>query len=241
MLELAKTYDNCPSGKPVLTVVFIHGIADAWARFEKPLGYLTELKKLANVRFVAFDLLGSGKSLKSDELNYDLKEQTEALYNSIKKLDLKTPLVLVGHSMGCLISATLASKHKDLVKELILVSPPIYTLKDFDSPKFAAGQEGFKQVIFLKYPALKNDKVFENELKLIVSNKNNYKTLAGLNIPTTIIYGIADKIIAAYNIPGLIKENPNITAIKTASAHGVSQDKYIEIGEILERVLDETI
>lgn len=241
MLELYKTYDFCPSDKPTLTVVFVHGIADDWTRFKKPFEYLTGLKKLANIRFVAYDLLGSGKSLKSDDLKYDLKEQTEALLNSIKKLDIDTPLVLVGHSMGCLISANLAHKNKNLVRELILVSPPVYTLKDFDSPKFVAGIEGFKALMILKDPKYKNDRAFENELKLIVSSKKNYATLASLSEPTTIIYGIADKIIASYNIPGLVKENPNIRAIKTTSAHGVSQDKYIEIGEILERILNETI
>ena len=241
MLELTKTYDVCPSKKPALTAVFVHGIADDWTRFEKAFSYLTGLKKLENVRFVAFDLLGSGKSMKSDDLNYDLKEQTEALLNSIKKINIDTPLVLVGHSMGCLISANLAHHNKDLVKELILVSPPVYTLKDFESPKFVAGIEGFKALIVMKNPKYKNDRAFDNELKLIVSSKQNYKTLASLTQPTTIIYGIADKIIAAYNIPGLVKENPNISAIKTMSAHGVSQDKYIEIGEVLERILDEAI
>lgn len=241
MLELVKTYDNCPSGEPALTAVFVHGIADDWTRFVKPFEYLTGLKKLQNVRFVAFDLLGSGKSLKSDELKYDLKEQTEALLNSISKLNITTPLVLVGHSMGCLISANLAHKNKNLVKELILVSPPVYTLKDFESPKFVAGIEGFKGLMIMKNPKYKNDRAFDNELKLIVSNKQNYATLASLKEPTTIIYGMADKIIASYNIPGLLKDNPNIKAIKTTSAHGVSQDKYIEIGEVLERILDETI
>lgn len=240
-LGLAKTYDSCPSGEPKLTVVFIHGIADNWSRFEKPIAYFESVPSLKDIRFVAFDLLGSGKSLKSDKLNYDFKDQLTALENSINDLKVNTPLVLVGHSMGCLISARFADSHKKIVKELILISPPIYTLKDFDSPKFVAGLDGFKTLVILKNPAYKNDRAFENELSLIVANKKNYEVFKRLTKPTTIIYGLADKIIASYNIPGLLKENPKISAIKTSGAHGVGRDKYIKVVGILERILSETV
>lgn len=239
--KLAKTHDFCPSGEPKITVVFIHGIADDSSRFNKALDYLEGTTSLKDVRFVAFDLLGSGKSPKSDKLKYDLHDQLEALENSLESLKVKTPLVLVGHSMGCLISARFADLHKRMVKELILISPPVYTLKDFESPKFAVGMEGFKMAIYAKKPALKNDKVFENELTLIVQNKKNYEVLKRLTRKTTIIYGIADKIIASYNIPKLVKENPKISAIKTPGAHGVGNDKYAKIVPILERILNEAV
>lgn len=241
MLKLAKTYDNCPSKKPTLTVVFVHGIADDSSRFKKPIEYLEGTTSLKNIRFVCFDLLGSGKSMKSDKLNYDFKDQLEALSNSIEALKIDTPLVLVGHSMGCLISARFADTHKRMVKELILISPPVFTPKDFDTPKFVAGQEGFRKLMILKFPALKNDKAFAVEMEKIVGNKKNYDVFLRLTKPTTIIYGIADKIIASYNIPGLLKANPRITAIRTPGAHGVSHDKYIKMTPILERLANETI
>lgn len=240
-LKLAKTHDFCPSGKPKLTVVFIHGIADDSSRFIKPIKYLEGTTSLKDIRFVSFDLLGSGKSLKSDKLNYDFKDQLEALKNSLDDLKINTPLVLVGHSMGCLISSRLTDEHRRMVKELILISPPVFTLKDFESPKFAIEQEGFKKIILLKFPELKKDKVFENELTKIVNNKKNYEILKRLTRPTTIIYGVADKIIASYNIPGLLKANPKITAIKTPGAHGVGHDKYPKLVPILERILNEVI
>lgn len=240
-LKLAKTHDFCPSNNPKLTVVFLHGIADDSNRFNKTLSYLEGTTSLRDIRFVTFDLLGVGKSPKSDKLKYDFKEQLEALENAILDLKLSTPLVLVGHSMGCLISARFADSHKRMVKELILISPPIYTLKDFDSPKFAVGMEGFKVAVYAKNPKLRNDRVFENELNLMVQNKKNYEIFRRLTRKTTIIYGVADKIIASYNIPGLIKENPKISAIKTPGAHGVGNDKYSKLTPILERVLNEII
>lgn len=240
-LKLAKTHDKCISGEPLLTVVFIHGIADDSSRFKKPLEYLEGTTSLKNIRFVSFDLLGSGKSTCSDKLNYDFKEQLEALKNSIEALKLKTPMVLVGHSMGCLISSRFADSHRRMVKELVLISPPVYRPEEFDSPKFIAGKEGFRQLMILKDSKYRKDKAFNNELEKIVFNKHNYDVYKRLSQPTTIIYGAADQIIAGHNIPGLAKINPKITAIKTPGTHGIGHDKYPKMVPILERILNEAI
>lgn len=236
-LKLAKTHDFCASRNPKLTVVFIHGIAGDSSSFKSAIDYLEGTTSLKDTRFVAFDLLGSGKSLRSDKLNYDFKDQLEALDNSIEELKLDTPMVLVGHSMGCLISARYTDLHKRKVKELILVSPPIYRPEDFDNPAFMAGQDIFKQTVFRKAPMLKDDKAFNNEMEKIVLNPKNYEVFCRLTRPTTIIFGLGDQIIASFNIPGLLRKNPKITAIETPGTHSVSHDKYIKILPILERLL----
>lgn len=241
MLKLTKTYDNCISKNPRLTVVCVHGIADDSSRFIKPLEYLEGTTSLKDIRFVRFDLLGSGKSTKSDKLKYDYKEQIEGLYNAIEALKIKTPLVLMGHSMGCLISSRFANEHKKMVKELILISPPVFRPEEFESPKFIAGKEGFKKLMILKNPIYKDDKAFNNELDSIVFNKRNYNIYLNITKPTTIIYGAADQIIAGYNIPKLLKENPKISAIKTPGTHGIGHDKYTKLVPVLERVLNETL
>ncbi|MBQ8984997.1 alpha/beta fold hydrolase [Candidatus Saccharibacteria bacterium] len=241
-LTLAKTYDKVAADKPVLTVIFIHGIADDSSRWVRPIERLREEHKLDAVRFVTFDLLGSGKSLTDDEnLNYDFKDQLEALDNSIEALDIDTPIVLVGHSMGCLISARYASQHKNKIRELILISPPVYTKKDFESPKFEPSMDGFKALMVVKNPIYKDQKAFNNELMQIVSNRTNYDILEKLVEPTTIIYGAADKIIAGYNIPGLLKANSNILAFKTPGAHGIGHEKCDKLVATLKRIVNETL
>ena len=240
-LKLAKTYDFCPSKNPRLTVVMVHGIASDSQTFKSATSYLTGTTSLKDIRFITFDLLGSGKSMKSDKLEYNFSEQLEALDNSIKGLKLKTPLVLVGHSMGCLISARYADLHRRKVKELILISPPIYRPEDFENPIFRAGQENFKTIVIQKDPSLKNDKAFHSELKNMVFNKNNYAVFLRLTRPTTLIYGLADQIIASFNIPKLLRENPKITAIQTPGTHGVAKDKYTKMVAVLERILNEII
>ncbi len=240
-LKLAKTHDFCPSGNPKLTAVFVHGIADDSSRFKKPISYLEGTTSLKDVRFVSFDLLGSGESSKSSKLNFDFKDQLTALENSLADLKIDAPLVLIGHSMGCLISTRFTDSHRRMVKELVLISPPVYRPEDFEKKQFTAGLEGFRKLMEIKNPIYKTDKAFDAEMKYIVSNKKNYEIYARLTRPTTIIYGMADKIIASFNIPGLLKENPKITAIKTPGAHGVGNDKYSKLVGILERILNEAI
>ena len=238
-LILKKTHDFSAVKKPKLTVVFIHGIASDSTTWNHALDYLEGTMSLREVRFVTFDLLGSGESLKSDELNYDYAEQIEALHNAILKLKISTPLVLVGHSLGTFIVTKYADTYKKSVRELVLISPPIYTLDDLENPKFAAGIEAFKDMVSLKNRGILKEKAFNNSMEKIVLNKKNYKTLAEIKTPTVLIYGEMDTLIGAYNIPRIFKENPKyITAVQTIGRHGVSRDKYNKIREVLEEVLN---
>ena len=236
-LELYKAHDFCASGAPKLTVVMVHGIASEAKSFNGLLKYLEGTRSMQDVRFVAFDLLGAGQSYRSDKLDYDYKDQLEALHNSIGKLELNTPVVLVGHSMGTLIVTRYADKHKRGVKELVLISPPIYRPEDFENPLFVRGLEDFKKAVALKNRAFLKDKAFNNEMELIVGNRKNYEVLARASKPVTLIYGELDQIIAPFNIPGILKANPNITAIKTVGRHRVTPDKYSKVLKALEQTL----
>lgn len=235
---LTKTYDKVKADAPALTVVLIHGIASDSRDYAKALEYLEKDDSLSNVRFVTFDLLGSGKSLSDDgKLNYDYKDQTNALKNAIKDLDIKTPLVLVGHSLGTFIVTRFASLYPEMVDELVLLSPPIFTRQDFDNPALMAGIEAFKQLVGAKNPDILKKKSFINSMEKIVLDKENYDVLSGLDIPTTLIYGKDDQLIASFNIPGLLKKRDNISAIQTDGRHGITHDKYEELAKILKESL----
>lgn len=239
-LILKKTHDFSAVKKPKMVVVFIHGIAADSSSFTRAIQYLEGTKSLQEARFVAFDLLGAGGSQHSDDLNYDYKEQLEALHNSIEKLRIgDVPLVLVGHSMGTMIVTRYADTYKKSVDELILISPPVYTEKDLDNPAFAAGMKLFQEAVAVKNRKILEEKSFKNSISKIVLNRRNYKVLSGLKTPAVLIYGNLDQFIAAYNIPGVLKANPKyLTAIKTEGRHGVSRDKYTKMVGILEEVLN---
>ena len=238
-LTLKKTHDKCVSGKPALTVVMIHGIAADSSSFNNALAYLEGTTSMRNVRFVTFDLLGWGQSKKSEKLNYDYHDQLEALYNSIEKLRLTTPLVLVGHSMGTFIVTRYADTYKKTVKQLILISPPVYTTKDMASPLFTNAMDMFKNKLSENNRNVVTSRSFINSMKNIVLNKRNYSVLEKIKTPTVLIWGELDAIIASFNIPNLLKENPKyLSAIQTPSAHSVSKDKYSKLVPILEKLLN---
>lgn len=240
-LFLEKTYDKCVSGKPRLTVVMIHGIAsNSTSTYPKLLKHLEKVGELKDVRFVTFDLLGSGKSLNDDTLDYNYEEQLEALRSSIKKLGAKTPVVLVGHSLGTFIVTRYASVYGNEVAKLILIAPPIYTPEDLKNPRFEAGMEVFKGAVSAKNPGILKEKSFKNSMSNIVLDPENYKTLVQVTVPTVLIYGEMDQLIASYNIPGVLKANSDfITATKTIGGHGVSLDKFDEITKAIKGALDD--
>ena len=239
-LKLHKSYDHSSSDRPRLAVVCIHGIATDSSSFEKALAYFKGMESLNDVRFIAFDLLGAGKSPASVDLAYDYKEQLEALNNSIADLKLDIPLVLIGHSMGTLIATRYAYTHENAVKKLILISPPVYTERDLNDPAFLEAMRVFRDAVSLKSREKASSNQFDASMKNIVSDKKNYQILAELTTPATLIYGFKDQIIAPYNIPKVLRENPKfLTAIKTEGLHGVTVDKYSKIPKILREVLDE--
>lgn len=240
-LTLEKTNDYSSTDSPVLTVVMIHGIASNSSTYDDALKYFEGEKNLEKVRFVTFDLLGSGKSSKDDSLEYNYDEQIEALHNAIIGLSADTPIVLIGHSLGTFIVTRYTKTYPDSIQKLILVSPPIYSPKDFDNPAFWAGIDMFKKVLGAKNPEVLKEKAFNNSMENIVLCRDNYQTLAEIKVPTTLIFGTEDRIIASHNIPSIIKKNKNLKAIPTIGHHGVTKDKYTKIATILEETISEII
>ena len=240
-LTLEKTNDYSSTDSPILTVVMIHGIASNSSTYDDALKYFEREKNLEKVRFVTFDLLGSGKSLKDDSLEYNYDEQIEALHNAIIELGTDTPIVLIGHSLGTFIVTRYTKTYPDSIQKLILVSPPIYSPKDFDNPAFWAGIDMFKKVLGAKNPEVLKEKAFNNSMENIVLCRDNYQTLAEIKVPTTLIFGTEDRIIASHNIPSIIKKNKNLKAIPTIGHHGITKDKYTKIATILEETVSEII
>lgn len=116
--RLAKPLDS-GFGQPV---VLLHGIGRTGQTWQ----HVTELLAGQPYRLVAFDLLGFGSSPKPDWPDYDIDDHARAVIASISSLRFGQPVILVGHSMGCLVSVRIARLRPDLVRHLVLYEMPLY-------------------------------------------------------------------------------------------------------------------
>jgi cis-3-alkyl-4-acyloxetan-2-one decarboxylase len=102
-------------------VVMVHGIASSATTFQNVIPLLHD-----DHRVVAIDLLGFGGSPAPMDSGYTVDEHVRSIEATFAKHRLPKEYVLVGHSMGALISTRLALREPRRVKALVLVSPPIY-------------------------------------------------------------------------------------------------------------------
>jgi len=259
-IRLRTAYDS-KTKNPRLTVVFLHGISatsDTWRTTIRQFVVNPDLKA---VRFIALDLLGFGLSLQSEWLKYNYREYDHALDVTLKRLKIRGPVVLVGHSMGSLIAADYAVHSHPSVNlaGLILVSPPIllseelaklpdkaYT-KSYSSLHHLAQDEPVMEVIanfiqrfssfsskYIKTPA------FGRSMDNIILNQHNYQTFTKLRIPTLIIHGHFDPLVLRSNLKRVAEANPKyVKFVSVMGHHDISTQKRNKILIELKRILRE--
>jgi pimeloyl-ACP methyl ester carboxylesterase len=125
--------DTPPSGPPSLLatqstlgleargtgdpLVLVHGLATTrliWRRAAPALS--------AERRVVMLDVPGFGASPPAGE-GFELAVVADAIAAGLDEAGVERPFDLVGHSMGGAIALTLADRHPDVVRKLVLVSP----------------------------------------------------------------------------------------------------------------------
>lgn len=102
------------------TVVFIHGSPGSWSAFE---GMLRDPALAARARLVAVDRPGFGGSGRGRPV-ISIREQAELLGPAIGSGRSGT-VILVGHSMGAPVAASLGAAAPDRVGGLVLISASI--------------------------------------------------------------------------------------------------------------------
>lgn len=101
------------------TLVLIHGLAETSAYFWRPLlPHLTD-----HYHIIAFDLLGHGDS-SCPVSGYGVQRQLR-IYARFLQAVSRCPVMLLGHSLGGVISANLAIYYPHLVSKVVLYDVPI--------------------------------------------------------------------------------------------------------------------
>ncbi|MCR2762186.1 alpha/beta hydrolase [Microbacterium sp. zg.B48] len=123
-------------------VVLVHGIASSSVTFENVVPLIRSTH-----RVVAIDLLGFGGSPAPEGSTFTLEEHVDYLERTLRRLELRRPFVLVGHSMGALIAARYGARRSTHLSGLVLVSPPIYLPPDVvGDPIDRAAMKIYRQV-----------------------------------------------------------------------------------------------
>jgi pimeloyl-ACP methyl ester carboxylesterase len=110
-----KGLDNTP------TIVFIHGIGASAIMWDDVITRLPE-----NVGYISLDLLGFGQSPKPSWSTYNAAQHAQSLAYTLDRLYHEKPLILVGHSLGALVTIEYIKNHKNHVIHALLCSPPFH-------------------------------------------------------------------------------------------------------------------
>lgn len=223
-----------------VTVLVIHGLATSGNTWE-PLVRLIDKSKW---HVLGFDLLGFGISPKPTDVQYTVEDHAKAILASLDSKTKRKKMIIIGHSMGCLIATHIATMRPDMVAQLILYEPPLFA----DSPEFRSHARR-KQLYFALYeqlllrPAilfnyskvmakLAEDRVlsvgkdswlpFERSLKNTIMNQQAYSELKRISVPTDIIYGRFDFVVTRAGVKKMLQANPNVTFHLVREMHDVT-------------------
>lgn len=240
---LAVTHDSGGKDKP--TIVLLHGIAATSNTWRFVVKELDESK----YRVITLDLLGFGKSPKPNGCRYSVDDHSIYVNRTLKKLEVHKPFILVGHSMGSIISTHYANKYPKEVSSLFLLSLPLYTKSSDINSTFLAGKQ---TDAFIKiYESLSKNKKFAikyskkirkllnlhdgmdvtegtwNSFRLSLKNtiiqQDTYDEIKNIKVPINIMYGLLDGFLVQKNVDKLSEfKNVEITKILT-SHHSIDE------------------
>jgi pimeloyl-ACP methyl ester carboxylesterase len=151
------------NGKDILLIHGTPGSIEDWTEIMEPLS--------ENFRVTAFDRLGHGFST-SNQYSYHLKDNAILVENIIKKLKLKSPLI-VGHSYGGSIAAYMAVNSKLKEIDYIIMDSPLYTYQPTNIYKIIATPVIGKGIAFLSSFTIAEDRIKEGVLAQFEATKKN--------------------------------------------------------------------
>ena len=242
---------NSGSGQPVL---LLHGIASSSVTYDNVVSELVE-----NHHVVAMDLLGFGHSTAPRDAQFTLDEHVDAVVESIRAIRIKTPLTLVGHSLGSLISIRLAARYPKLVKHLVIVSPPVYVPADSlvdpidraqmdvysklyhfmrDNPRFtrtaAQALERISPIRGLVDVSEGNWRAFSLSLERCIQSQTTITDLSQVKCSIDLIYGTLDPFLA----PAGLRVVERMRGVATTRVEGVDHVIRPKMARELVRLID---
>lgn len=240
--------------RPRATVVFLHGIGnsgEAWKVIAEMLP--------ADVRVIAVDLLGFGKSPKPDWVTYNTRVQARSVAKTLMSLKLAQRPIVVGHSMGSLVAIELAKLFPLVIRRLVLFSPPIY--RPSQTARLSR-DDNLRKIfsIVKKHPSklqllapyareigltsasfnIQGDiaRAFIGALDSSIINQSAYNDIQRLKLPIDLVYGKLDPVVIDSNLKSISSDRANISLAAYAVGHEI-RGKYESIAiKIIEGIIN---
>lgn len=227
--------------KPRATVVFIHGIGQSGDAWQEVIAKLP-----ADLRIISVDLLGFGRSPKPHWPVYSVRLQARAFIATALRMRISGPFILVGHSLGALVSVEITRRYPLLVRSLVLCSPPFYKqdlvarkllphgdtiLKDlytainkFPDQFVKISALAVKYGLVNKRFSVTDDDVhsYMGALEASIINQTSLHDAIKLKKRMRIIHGILDPVVLAKNLKTLVKKNPKASLNVVVAGHEVA-------------------
>ncbi len=198
-------------------VILVHGIASSAATFARVVPRLED-----RYRCISLELLGFGQSPAPEGATYTIEEHVASIRATIASLKLNAPFVLVGHSLGSLLSARYAAQYPAQVSRLVLVSPPVYLSPSEIGDPVARAQVGLylrayeflrsnKELTMATASTLsrmfklgtalevteRNWNAFILSLQNCIESQTTVADIAAVRVPIDVVYGALDQFIAS--------------------------------------------
>ena len=239
-------YRQSSAPKARATLVFLHGIGNSGKTWDEVSMLLPD-----DVNIVVVDLLGFGDSPQPDWAAYDAKTQARSLAKTLLAVGLRQQVILVGHSMGCLVAVEFAKRYPALVSSLILCSPPLYNVDPNDDRHlFVARDEQLRRLYELalkdpqnivrlsklakKYNLLNPDfdvhalniDSYASALRANIMNQTTTSDIVRIKKPIHILYGTLDPFVIGENIKQVKQASSYITVNRFIAGHEIV-GKYV--------------
>jgi pimeloyl-ACP methyl ester carboxylesterase len=106
-------------------VVLLHGLSSSRRSYAEVIDHLRPAIESGRIQAFVVDMRGHGESSHATLDSYTASEYAEDIAAFIEAL-VGRPAVVVGHSLGSVVAASLAATHPSLVRALFLGDPPYF-------------------------------------------------------------------------------------------------------------------
>lgn len=233
------------------TIVMVHGFTSSLETWD---ALADDLK--ANFRIIRLDLPGHGLTGPDPQARYTNEQSVLFLESFLEAVDVDAP-VLIGNSLGGLLSWRVAAKSPDLASKLVLIAPGGFSINGVGDDPIAvpmmvklyltkAPQAGIKQAtsaLFSDPSKLSEDRQKEvRDMMLVPGNGDAFvaraasftlpdpmSDLASVTMPSLLIWGQDDVMVPVTHAEKFVAAMPNADVKIYGKAGHVPQEEIPEV------------